>query len=101
MISIDLYYLPILRIIFKSQITFSLATVTGVNIHLVTPIVCIVCIFYTCVGGMKAVVWTDVIQTMLMFGAMILICVKGTIDVGGVGTVFDRAMASGRIEAPE
>lgn len=27
------------------------------NVHLITPIVCIVCIFYTCVGGMKAVVW--------------------------------------------
>lgn len=31
--------------------------VTGINVHLITPIVCIVCIFYTCVGGMKAVVW--------------------------------------------
>lgn len=37
----------------------------------------------------------------MMFGAMILICVKGTIDVGGVGVVFNRALESGRIEAPE
>lgn len=24
-------------------------TVTGINVHVITPIVCIVCIFYTCV----------------------------------------------------
>lgn len=75
--------------------------VTGVNIHLVTPVVCIVCIFYTCVGGMKAVVWTDVVQTWLMFGSMLVVIIKGTIDVGGLDVVIDRAMDSGRIEAPE
>lgn len=39
-----------------------LLTVTGVNVHLITPLVCLVCIFYTCVGGLKAVVFTDCIQ---------------------------------------
>lgn len=40
-------------------------TVTGVNVHLITPIVCIVCIFYTCVGGMKAVVWVRKCPVMI------------------------------------
>lgn len=52
-------------------------------------------------GGLKAVVWTDLIQTVLMFGAMILIIVKGTYDVGGVAIVWNRAVSSGRIEGPE
>lgn len=52
-------------------------------------------------GGLKAVVWTDLIQTVLMFGAMILIIVKGTYDVGGVAVVWNRAVSSGRIEGPE
>lgn len=102
-------------------------SVTGVNIHVITPIVCMVCVFYTCVvcqiatrlpsdygqinyffifflchlkGGLKAVVWTDVVQTFSMFGALILVAVKGTIDLGGPNIIFENAWNSGRIEAP-
>ncbi|XP_037953964.1 sodium-coupled monocarboxylate transporter 1-like [Teleopsis dalmanni] len=74
--------------------------VTGVNIHIVTTVVCIVCIFYTCVGGVKAVIWTDVIQTVIMVGAIILVIIKGTSDVGGLGVVLKRNYDSGRIEIP-
>lgn len=51
-------------------------------------------------GGLKAVVWTDVVQTFSMFGALILVAIKGTIDLGGADIVFDNAWKSGRIEAP-
>lgn len=46
-------------------------------------------------------VWTDVIQIMVMFGAMILVSVKGTLDLGGIGVVWQRNWDSGRIEAPK
>lgn len=75
--------------------------VTGINVHIVTPIVCVVCIFYTCVGGLKAVVWTDVIQTVSMFAAVILVIVKGTVDVGGLGAVWQRNADTGRMELPD
>lgn len=26
-----------------------LVTVTGVNVHVITPILCVICVFYTCV----------------------------------------------------
>lgn len=87
-------WLPI--VIYVPALAFNQAT--GVNVHLITPIVCVVCIFYTCVGGLQAVVWTDVIQTFFMFGAMLLVIVKGTIDIGGINTIFERAYESGRIE---
>ncbi|XP_029732697.1 sodium-coupled monocarboxylate transporter 1-like [Aedes albopictus] len=90
-------WLPI--VIYVPALAFN--QVTGVNVHLITPLVCIICIFYTCVGGLKAVVWTDVVQTVLMFGAMVLIIVKGTFDVGGLSVVMDRASQSGRLEAPD
>ncbi|XP_035919646.1 sodium-coupled monocarboxylate transporter 1 [Anopheles stephensi] len=90
-------WLPI--VIYVPALAFN--QVTGINVHLITPIVCVICIFYTCVGGLKAVVWTDVIQTVLMFGAMVLIIVKGTLDVGGLSVVMERAKASGRIEGPD
>ncbi|XP_069696488.1 sodium-coupled monocarboxylate transporter 1-like [Periplaneta americana] len=75
--------------------------VTGINVHIITPAVCLVCIFYTCMGGLKAVVWTDVVQTSVMLGAMVLVMVKGTIDVGGFRVVWEHGVNSGRIEPPD
>uniref|UniRef100_A0A1A9UN92 Sodium-coupled monocarboxylate transporter 1 n=1 Tax=Glossina austeni TaxID=7395 RepID=A0A1A9UN92_GLOAU len=90
-------WLPI--VIYVPALAFN--QVTGINIHIVTPVVCVVCIFYTTVGGLKAVVWTDVIQTVIMIGAIIFIIVKGTIDIGGFQVVWQRNYDSGRIELPE
>ncbi|KAJ9592042.1 hypothetical protein L9F63_001421, partial [Diploptera punctata] len=92
----QMLWLPI--VIYVPALAFN--QVTGINVHIITPAVCIVCIFYTCVGGLKAVVWTDVVQTLIMFAAMILVMVKGTIDIGGLGVVWNRNYDSGRIEAP-
>ncbi|CAL7951541.1 unnamed protein product [Xylocopa violacea] len=89
-------WLPI--VIYVPALAFN--QVTGVNVHIVTPFVCIVCIFYTCVGGLRAVVWTDFIQTFIMFGSMLLIIVKGTSDVGGLPLVISRNLESGRLELP-
>lgn len=46
--------------------------------------------------------WTDVVQTFSMFGALILVAVKGTIDLksGGVETVMENAYKTNRLEAP-
>lgn len=52
-------------------------------------------------GGLKAVVWTDVVQSASMFGALILVAVKGSIDLGGADVVFNNALATNRIEAPK
>ncbi|KAH8266972.1 hypothetical protein KR026_012547 [Drosophila bipectinata] len=92
----SLLWLPI--VIYVPAIAFNQAT--GVNIHVVTPIVCLVCIFYTCIGGLKAVVWTDVVQTLIMFGAMALVLIKGTLDIGGPGVVWQRARETARLERP-
>ncbi|XP_030022475.2 sodium-coupled monocarboxylate transporter 1 [Manduca sexta] len=89
-------WLPI--VIYVPALAFN--QVTGVDVHVITPIVCLVCIFYTSAGGLQAVVWTDVIQITAMFGAMALVAIKGTIDVGGIGVVWQRNMESGRIELP-
>ncbi|XP_055643089.1 sodium-coupled monocarboxylate transporter 1-like isoform X1 [Toxorhynchites rutilus septentrionalis] len=92
-----LLWLPI--VIYVPALAFN--QVSGVNIHVITPIVCLVCIFYTSVGGVRAVVWTDVIQTMVMVGAMIIVIVKGTIDVGGLGVVIERNSAGQRFDKPD
>uniref|UniRef100_A0AAG5CZG0 Sodium/solute symporter n=1 Tax=Anopheles atroparvus TaxID=41427 RepID=A0AAG5CZG0_ANOAO len=91
-----LLHLPI--VIYVPALAFN--QVSGVNVHVVSTSVCLVCIFYTLVGGIKAVVWTDVIQMFIMIGALILIVVKGTADIGGLSVLIERNMASGRIEPP-
>ena len=67
----------------------ALSAVTGIN-----PLVSIIVIgglatLYTVLGGMKAVIWIDVIQAMVLFGAIFLCIgfVIGGLD-GGVGTVL-------------
>lgn len=57
-----------------------------------------ICTFYTTVGGMKAVVWTDTFQVIIMFAAMLVVILKGAHDVGGHGEVWNIASRGGRIE---
>ncbi|XP_030767891.1 sodium-coupled monocarboxylate transporter 1-like [Sitophilus oryzae] len=74
--------------------------VTEINVHLITPVVCLICIIYTSMGGIKAVVWTDVIQITLMICALLLVAIKGTLDIGGITNVIQRNLQTGRIEGP-
>jgi solute carrier family 5 (sodium-coupled monocarboxylate transporter), member 8/12 len=48
-----------------------------------------------------AVIYTDVVQSLMMFGAMFLVIIKGTLDVGGLHYVIEKNIESGRIEGPE
>ena len=57
-----------------------------------------ICIFYTTIGGIKAVMWTDTFQAAVMFGSFLAIIIKGNYDAGGASVVFDRNYQSGRIE---
>ena len=50
---------------------------------------------------MKAVVWTDVIQSFVMLGSIILVIIKGTMDVGGLVEVLRRNYDGDRLEVPE
>ena len=49
-------------------------------------------------GGVKAVVYTDVLQTMLMLGGVLAVVVLCCIDLGGVGGVWRIAERGGRLE---
>ncbi|XP_014206395.1 sodium-coupled monocarboxylate transporter 1-like [Copidosoma floridanum] len=89
-----LLYIPL--VIYVPALAFN--QVTGVNLHMIASIVCAVCIFYTTLGGLKAVVWTDAIQTIVMFGGVIVVAVLGTSRVGSVAEVWKRNLDTGRIE---
>jgi sodium-coupled monocarboxylate transporter 8/12 len=54
-----------------------------------------VCIFYTSIGGLKAVVWTDTVQLFVMLSGFVGIIVQGCIDFG-LGEIMDNYRAGAR-----
>jgi len=70
------------------QVHFSQQAVTTVGPSLSAIIVLtIVTCLYTAVGGIKAVIWTDVIQACLMFGGALIAIATLLHHVGGLGEV--------------
>ena len=53
--------------------------------------------FYTTIGGIKGVIWVDVFQTCVMFFGIILIFIKGTMNVNGLSNVWTLNKLSGRL----
>ena len=49
-------------------------------------------------GGMKAVIWNDVFQAIVMLGGLVAILIVGTHKVGGFGNVFDRLEKGQRLK---
>lgn len=56
-----------------------------------------VCTFYTSLGGLKAVVWTDVFQSVIMLAGLVIVAVTGSIEVGGLQKVWEINREHGRI----
>ncbi len=56
------------------------------------------CTVYTTIGGMKAVMWTDVFQTVLMFLAMISVFVRGVFLNGGLENIVQANIRGNRFE---
>ncbi|XP_055594574.1 sodium-coupled monocarboxylate transporter 1-like [Uranotaenia lowii] len=82
-------------VIYTPAIAFS--QVSGIDLHIVTPVICCICIFYTTVGGIRAVVWTDTVQFGAMIMALIVVMTIGTLKLGGVGNVFKIAEVGERL----
>lgn len=58
--------------------------------------------FYTIVGGIEAVVWTDVVQTIiLIFGGVLCLFVVLRELPGGLGQIFEEAGAAGKFAFAE
>ncbi|XP_014260294.1 sodium-coupled monocarboxylate transporter 2-like isoform X2 [Cimex lectularius] len=86
-------YIPI--VIYVPALAFS--QVTGVNLHIITPLVCVICIFYTTLGGLKAVVWTDTVQMGVMVLGMLATIWIGIYEIG-FANIIKRNRDSHRIE---
>ena len=54
-------------------------------------------VIYTSIGGFKAVVWTDVCQSVIMLAGVMVVLIKVTIDVGGPARVWNIGEQGGRM----
>ncbi|CAH1117769.1 unnamed protein product [Phaedon cochleariae] len=90
----EVMFLPI--IIYVPSLAFN--QVTGINIHLIGTIVSVVCVFYTFMGGLKAVVWTDSWQVIAMFISVVLVVILGSISVGGPSVIIDLTSKGNRFD---
>ncbi|CAG5103421.1 Similar to CG32669: Putative sodium-dependent multivitamin transporter (Drosophila melanogaster) [Cotesia congregata] len=56
------------------------------------------CAFYSSIGGIKAVLITDIFQAVLMFASLIGVIAVATYSAGGLGAIFEIANQGGRID---
>ncbi|CAL8312994.1 unnamed protein product [Boreogadus saida] len=75
----------------------ALNAVTGFSLWGAVLAMGLVCTLYTALGGLKAVIWTDVFQTVVMFAGQLAVIVVGTSQAGGISEVWRKAMNGSRI----
>lgn len=75
----------------------ALNAVTGFDLWSAVLTIGLVCTLYTTLGGLKAVIWTDVFQTLVMFAGQLAVIVVGAQRVGGMARVWRVAEQEGKI----
>jgi len=82
----------IMNIIFLGNIFYApsaaIEAVSGFPSWLSIILCSTVSIIYTCVGGFKAVVWTDVFQATLILLGLLAVSIQGLIVIGGFDEVW-------------
>uniref|UniRef100_A0A8D3DCC4 Sodium/iodide cotransporter n=1 Tax=Scophthalmus maximus TaxID=52904 RepID=A0A8D3DCC4_SCOMX len=81
----------------KNNSVFGFFSATGLNMWLSLFSTGIICTLYTTLGGMKAVIWTDVFQIIVMFSGFVAIFIHGTVVAGGPAAVLEIARNGSRI----
>tara|TARA_B110000285_G_C15044179_1_gene573387 strand:+ start:35 stop:1108 length:1074 start_codon:yes stop_codon:yes gene_type:complete len=76
----------------------ALSTVVGIDIYLAISVMGVLAILYTYMGGMEAVIWTDVVQVIVLMAGLIIGLIYIGIEIGDVGYIFDTALADGKLQ---
>ncbi|KAF7231564.1 transcript variant X2 [Nothobranchius furzeri] len=75
----------------------ALNAVTGIDLWGAVLTMGLVCTLYTALGGLKAVIWTDVFQTVVMFAGQLAVIIVGASQAGGLAEVWRKAVNGSRI----
>uniref|UniRef100_A0A8C2TFS7 Solute carrier family 5 member 5 n=1 Tax=Coturnix japonica TaxID=93934 RepID=A0A8C2TFS7_COTJA len=71
--------------------------VTGLDIWASLLSTGFICTFYTTIGGMKAVIWTDVFQVFVMLSGFLAVIIRGLLLVGGPSKALAIATNGSRV----
>lgn len=74
----------------------ALAAITGIDVYACILILGLLSTLYTVIGGMEAVIWTDVLQTVVLVGGMLLAVFIVAGEVGGFEVVASVAQADAK-----
>ncbi|XP_059185587.1 sodium-coupled monocarboxylate transporter 1 [Centropristis striata] len=77
----------------------ALNQITGLNLWGVLVATGAVCIVYCTLGGLKAVIWTDVLQMVIMLVGFVAVIARGAVLQGGLTKIWEDAGKGGRLEA--
>ncbi|XP_049740126.1 sodium-coupled monocarboxylate transporter 1 [Elephas maximus indicus] len=75
----------------------ALNQVTGFDLWGAVVATGVVCTFYCTVGGLKAVVWTDVFQVGIMVAGFTSVIIRASVVQGGMSTILSDAYNGGRL----
>ncbi|NXD45672.1 SC5A6 protein, partial [Copsychus sechellarum] len=93
--------LPCPQVIYMGVVLYApalaLNAVTGFDLWSAVLTMGLVCTLYTTLGGLKAVIWTDVFQTLVMLAGQVAVIVVGAWRVGGMARVWHVAEQEGKI----
>lgn len=78
--------------------SLALEATTGISKTASIIIIGLVCSLYSSIGGIKAVLITDVFQAVLMFAAVFVVIAIAAHDTGGLGQIWEIANQGQRIE---
>jgi SSS family transporter len=75
----------------------AIASITGMNIYACIAVIGVVCTVYTFLGGIEAVIWTDVLQVIILMGGAVLCLFIAAANIdGGFGAVIHQGLKDGK-----
>ncbi len=77
----------------------ALSAVTGLSVHVSILLMGVLATLYTVLGGIEAVIWTDVLQVVVLAGGAIVALVTVVFDAGGLGEVISIAQGDAKLRA--
>ncbi|XP_062852348.1 sodium-coupled monocarboxylate transporter 1 [Trichomycterus rosablanca] len=75
----------------------ALNQVTGIDLWGAVISTGVVCTFYCTLGGLKAVVWTDVFQVLIMVAGFLAVIIQSVLLQGGVSVIIADSYHGGRL----
>ncbi len=73
-----------------------LATILGINIYMAILLISLLAILYTLFGGIRAVIWTDVLQFVVLLAGGIIVLFVASKGSGGICEMWSLASEAGK-----